>query len=92
MYCYRRRGHNEGDEPAFTQPLLYKAIDDRQTVREVYLEQLLHLGEITGEEADRIEQDRRERLEKAISLAPSRGYVPPPRGPGGRLGGLLGRS
>ena len=90
MYCYRRRGHNEGDEPAFTQPLMYKAIDDRQTVREVYLERLLLLGEITVEEADRIEQDRRERLEKAISLASSPGYVPPPRGPGGVWAGYLG--
>src|SRR5437762_10102437 len=41
MYCYRRRGHNEGDEPSFTQPLMYKAIDSRKSVREGYLEHLL---------------------------------------------------
>jgi 2-oxoglutarate dehydrogenase E1 component len=38
MYCYRRRGHNEGDEPAFTQPVLYRAIEKRKPVREGYLE------------------------------------------------------
>ena len=43
MYCYRRRGHNEGDEPAFTQPLLYQAIDERKSVRDGYLEHLLKL-------------------------------------------------
>ena len=63
MHCYRRRGHNEGDEPSFTQPLLYKAIEQRQSVRESYLERLLLLGEITVDEADRIANERRERLE-----------------------------
>jgi 2-oxoglutarate dehydrogenase E1 component len=43
MYCYRRLGHSEGDEPSFTQPLLYKAIADRQTTREGYLAHLLKL-------------------------------------------------
>ena len=41
MYCYRRRGHNEGDEPSFTQPLMYKAIERRQSVRDGYLDYLL---------------------------------------------------
>ncbi len=45
MYCYRRRGHNEGDEPAFTQPVLYQAIDERKSVRDSYLDHLLELGE-----------------------------------------------
>ena len=49
MYCYRRRGHNEGDEPAFTQPLLYQAIDERKSVREGYLDHLLKLGGIDRE-------------------------------------------
>ncbi len=44
MYGYRRRGHNEGDEPSFTQPLMYKAIAKRKSVREAYLEHLLKLG------------------------------------------------
>ena len=90
MYCFRRRGHNEGDEPSFTQPLLYKAIEERQSVRESYLERLLLLGEITVDEADRIESERRERLEQAFAVARSRGYAPPPRMPGGVWQGYLG--
>ncbi|HWB07849.1 MAG TPA: 2-oxoglutarate dehydrogenase E1 component [Pirellulales bacterium] len=69
MYCYRRRGHNEGDEPSFTQPMLYKAIDDRMSVHEAYLEQLLMLGGVTCEEAERIVAMRREQLEQELSAA-----------------------
>src|SRR5262245_55551749 len=67
MYGYRRLGHNEGDEPAFTQPVLYHAIAQRKTVREGYLEHLLKLGGITREEADAIATSRRESLEKALA-------------------------
>jgi 2-oxoglutarate dehydrogenase E1 component len=73
MYCYRRRGHNEGDEPAFTQPLLYQAIENRKPVREAYLERLLKLGEITQEEADQIGTKRREQLQTDLDKARSRG-------------------
>src|SRR5207244_904028 len=54
MYCYRRLGHNEGDEPSFTQPLMYRAIKKRKPVREGYLEHLLKLKDLTREEADEI--------------------------------------
>jgi 2-oxoglutarate dehydrogenase E1 component len=67
MYGYRRLGHNEGDEPAFTQPLLYRAIAKRKPVREGYLEHLLKLGEVTPQEADDIAAKRRESLEKELS-------------------------
>ncbi len=67
MYGYRRLGHNEGDEPAFTQPVLYRAIAKRKTVREGYLEHLLKLGEVTREEADAIASRRRELLEQELS-------------------------
>lgn len=76
MYCYRRLGHNEGDEPAFTQPVLYRAIDKRKPVREGYLEHLLKLGGVTREEADRIASRRREHLEKELSEARSEQYIP----------------
>jgi 2-oxoglutarate dehydrogenase E1 component len=69
MYCYRRRGHNEGDEPHYTQPLLYQTIENRKSVREGYLEHLLELGEVTREEADQIARERTERLEKELSAA-----------------------
>jgi len=64
MYCYRRRGHNEGDEPRFTQPAMYREIERRKTVRESYREHLLELGELTQEETDRIAEDRIEFLER----------------------------
>jgi len=67
MYGYRRLGHNEGDEPAFTQPVLYRAIMNRKSVREGYLEHLLKLGEVTREEADAIAARRRELLERELS-------------------------
>src|SRR6267142_4508548 len=67
MWCYRRLGHNEGDEPFFTQPMLYRAIAKRKPVREGYLEHLLKLGEVTPQEADDIATKRRESLEKELS-------------------------
>ena len=69
MYGYRRLGHNEGDEPAFTQPVLYRAIAKRKSVREGYLEHLLKLGEVTGEEGEAIATARREVLEHELSAA-----------------------
>jgi 2-oxoglutarate dehydrogenase E1 component len=75
MYCYRRHGHNESDEPAFTQPLLYAAIAERSSVRDGYLDHLSQLGEITREEADQIAVERREQLELELSEARRADYV-----------------
>ncbi len=75
MYGYRRHGHNESDEPAFTQPLLYQAIAERSSVRDGYLEHLLTLGEVTREEADQIAIERREHLEAELSEARRADYV-----------------
>jgi len=69
MYCYRRLGHNEGDEPAFTQPVLYKLIEKRKPVREGYLDHLLKLGGVTRVEADEIADRCRRRLEQGLSEA-----------------------
>ena len=69
MYCYRRLGHNEGDEPSFTQPQLYARIEKRKTVRDGYLDHLLKLGEVAPEEADQIAQKRQAVLEKNLSEA-----------------------
>ena len=69
MYCFRRRGHNEGDEPAFTQPLLYQTIRKRQPVRVSYLEHLLRLGGITREEAEALIEEERASLEEALVIA-----------------------
>ncbi len=78
MYCYRRRGHNEADEPAFTQPLMYSAIQRRPSVRESYLEHLLKLGGVTREAADEIAERLRERLEHELSTVHDDAPPPPP--------------
>jgi 2-oxoglutarate dehydrogenase E1 component len=78
IYGYRRLGHNEGDEPSFTQPVLYRAIAKRKSVREGYLEHLLQLGEVTREEADAIATKRRELLERELSESQSAKLPPAP--------------
>ena len=70
LYGYRRLGHNEGDEPAFTQPVLYRAIAERKSVREGYLERLLKLG-VTREEAEAIASSRNAMLERALAESQS---------------------
>jgi len=69
MYCYRKRGHNEGDEPAFTQPMMYKNIRKRKSVYDGYLEHLLSARGLTREDADKIVEARREELEHELSEA-----------------------
>jgi 2-oxoglutarate dehydrogenase E1 component len=65
MYCYRRHGHNEGDEPSFTQPLMYAKIKDRPTLSEVYTEQLILRGDLTVDEEEAIVKDFQEKLQAA---------------------------
>ena len=52
MYCYRRYGHNESDEPSFTQPLMYDIIDKKRVGPKIYTEALVGRGDITLEEAE----------------------------------------
>ena len=63
MVCYRRRGHNEGDEPSFTQPLMYKLIDSKRSTRTLYTEALVGRGDITPAQADEIARDYQAQLE-----------------------------
>src|SRR5690606_35160719 len=63
MVCYRRRGHNEGDDPSFTQPLMYDAIERKKSVRKLYTEALVGRGDITLEEAEEALSDYQKRLE-----------------------------
>jgi 2-oxoglutarate dehydrogenase E1 component len=84
MYGYRRRGHNEGDEPSFTDPLLYQAIAQRKPVGEGYLDHLLRLGEVTRDEAEAIARERRAKLEEDLSRARSDGFVATKDGQGSR--------
>ncbi len=78
MYCYRRRGHNEADEPQFTQPLLYQAIERRKNVSEGYLDHLLKLGGIEREAADHIADAVRNQLDQELSVAKSDEFVQRP--------------
>ena len=79
MYGYRRWGHNETDEPSFTQPVLYRAIQQRPSVREGYLEHLLELNGITREEAGQIAHARREKLGQELAAARSDECAPAPK-------------
>jgi 2-oxoglutarate dehydrogenase E1 component len=71
MWCYRRFGHNEGDEPAFTQPLMYKAIAGQPTVREIYAKQLIAEGSMSEQDTIRISTDFRARMDQAFEAAGS---------------------
>ena len=66
MVCYRRHGHNEGDDPSYTQPLMYKAISDRRSVRKLYVETLVRRGDITIEEAEQALSDFHGKLQTAL--------------------------
>ncbi|WP_367873852.1 2-oxoglutarate dehydrogenase E1 component [Luteolibacter sp. Populi] len=63
MYCYRRQGHNETDQAAFTQPHIYKLIQDRETIGQIYKKQLVGQGVLTSEEAAGIEKEIWDRFE-----------------------------
>jgi 2-oxoglutarate decarboxylase len=67
MLCYRRRGHNEGDEPSFTQPLMYKLIDAKRSTRTLYTEALVGRGDITEEEAKEVAQDYQAQIEAVFA-------------------------
>ena len=67
MICYRRRGHNEGDEPSFTQPLMYKLIDAKRSTRTLYTESLIGRGDITPEEAEKLARDYQVQLEQVYA-------------------------
>ena len=67
LVCYRRRGHNEGDDPSMTQPLMYNLIEAKRSVRTLYTEALVGRGDITEEEYEAAHKDFQERLERAFA-------------------------
>jgi 2-oxoglutarate dehydrogenase E1 component len=75
MVCYRRFGHNEGDEPSYTQPQMYERIESKRSVRKLYTEALVKRGDITLEDAERALEDFRARLEAALDQ--TRSSAPP---------------
>lgn len=74
MYCYRKYGHNEGDEPMFTQPVLYSAIKKRKSIRKTYVQNLLKLGGIEKEEAEEYAEQSKQRLEEELEKARAKDY------------------
>ena len=66
MVCYRRHGHNEGDDPSYSQPLMYKAIEKRRTVRKLFIESLVKRGAITIDEGEAALADFQSRLQAAL--------------------------
>ncbi len=73
---YRRHGHNEGDDPSYTQPLMYRAIEGRRSVRKLYTEALIKRGDLTVEEAEQALDDFRSRLQ--VALDSTRSDAPDP--------------
>jgi len=71
MFCYRRHGHNEGDEPAFTQPLMYEKIRSHPRVVDVYSKRLIEEGIITKDELETMQSDMRNMLEEEFSAGDS---------------------
>lgn len=72
--CYRKYGHNEGDEPNFTQPLMYKAISKHKTPGTLYEEKLTAEKVLDGDEVNKLRSEFRAKLDK--SLAESAAYTP----------------
>src|SRR5678816_575809 len=85
MICYRRHGHNEGDEPSFTQPLLYEKIRNKESVRKLYTDQLLARGILQQADVERIEADLSSQLRQALDRIETKPPGPDepfePRGP-----------
>ncbi|MCO5317316.1 MAG: multifunctional oxoglutarate decarboxylase/oxoglutarate dehydrogenase thiamine pyrophosphate-binding subunit/dihydrolipoyllysine-residue succinyltransferase subunit [Microthrixaceae bacterium] len=85
MVCYRRHGHNEGDDPSYTQPRMYRTIDSKRSVRKTYVENLVRRGDITLEEAESALEDFHEQLQAALdqtrSAAPEAEIVAAPHPP-----------
>jgi 2-oxoglutarate dehydrogenase E1 component len=69
LWCYRRWGHNEGDEASFTQPVMYREIAAHKSVRELYAERLISEGRITPEAVEQMRKVARDRMEAAAKLA-----------------------
>ena len=71
IFCYRRFGHNEGDEPAYTQPLMYQAIGQHPSVRKLYAQRLVEEKLLTQDEADQVEKDFMAYLEEEFQAGNS---------------------
>jgi 2-oxoglutarate decarboxylase len=81
MLCYRRRGHNEGDDPSMTQPSMYDIIDAKRSVRKIYTESLIGRGDISVEEAEHALKDFSNQLEHVFNEVRELERTPPAPSP-----------
>jgi len=79
LVCYRRRGHNEGDDPSMTQPVMYSLIENKRSTRKLFTEALVGRGDITPEQAEQALHDYQAELEKAFTETRQSGWRPPVR-------------
>ncbi|MFH5824108.1 multifunctional oxoglutarate decarboxylase/oxoglutarate dehydrogenase thiamine pyrophosphate-binding subunit/dihydrolipoyllysine-residue succinyltransferase subunit [Georgenia sp. AZ-5] len=78
MVCYRRRGHNEGDDPSMTQPVMYSLIENKRSVRKLYTESLIGRGHLTAEQAEEALKEYQRELERAFTETREEGGAPAP--------------
>ncbi len=71
MFCYRRFGHNEADEPSFTQPIMYRRVAEHQSTGQIYSERLVREGTLTKEQVEQLGAECKSRLDAAFEAAPS---------------------
>jgi 2-oxoglutarate decarboxylase len=79
LVCYRRHGHNEGDDPSYTQPRMYQVIDEQRSVRKLYTERLVRRGDISIEKAEEYLEDFSRRLEAAFDETKQAAPPEPPK-------------
>ncbi|HWB37680.1 MAG TPA: multifunctional oxoglutarate decarboxylase/oxoglutarate dehydrogenase thiamine pyrophosphate-binding subunit/dihydrolipoyllysine-residue succinyltransferase subunit, partial [Rugosimonospora sp.] len=79
LVCYRRRGHNEGDDPSMTNPEMYKIIDGKRSVRKLYTEELIGRGDISLDEAEESLRDFQNKLETVFKATRDASSTPPRR-------------
>ncbi|HEX8343255.1 MAG TPA: multifunctional oxoglutarate decarboxylase/oxoglutarate dehydrogenase thiamine pyrophosphate-binding subunit/dihydrolipoyllysine-residue succinyltransferase subunit, partial [Actinoplanes sp.] len=77
LVCYRRRGHNEGDDPSMTNPQMYKIIDNKRSVRKLYTEELIGRGDITVDDAQEQLRDYQQQLEQVFKATRDTAGSPP---------------
>jgi 2-oxoglutarate dehydrogenase E1 component len=89
LFCYRRHGHNEGDDPSFTQPLMYSKIRNKPPLSSIYNEQLVVTGELTVDEAEALDSKFEAKLQAALEeMRAGPAEYPVMRGHGGQWRGL----
>jgi 2-oxoglutarate dehydrogenase E1 component len=89
LYCYRKHGHNEGDEPSYTQPVMYRKIKNRPSLSEIYTNKLIERGDLTKEESAAIDQEYQQKLNKAQQEVKADPHLRGMPGFDGRWKGLL---